>query len=109
MRHVLLGLADRIVGLEEVDEPGQTAGNESKVGGLHPAQILEYEVQEIIQPVVIDGEPAIHIGFARQERGIEEQAGMKFFVMKTHGDMRRLRYLELMAAAVGIYNSQPTA
>ena len=103
VRHVLLRLADGVRLLEALEHQRHAPQHLLHRVGAKGKPVDGEQGEEVPQRRVLEAEPAVHIGLARMQLGIEEQLAVERAVGEPHGDARAARRAgEHVGAAVRV-------
>src|SRR6266446_815342 len=106
VRHVGARTMNGVVLLEsaqELAEPGIDCTEGMARGALH---VPGDEIKKSVDRAALDGEGAVHIGFAGIEARVEEQFAVERPIMKANGDLGSRRTGKHMLPTIGIDDAQ---
>jgi hypothetical protein len=108
MGDVLLGLADRVVLLEALEDTAYIRRKVREPVVLEDFDVASDEVDEIEKTAVFDRQRAIHIGFAGCEPWINKHSTFGRPVVQANGDAWWRTISELACLAAGINQGEIT-
>jgi len=102
MGDVTLGTARRVVLVDPAHHVLEGTGNCLRPGPCAGAQIHHQQVEQVVDPPILDGDGSVHIGFTERKRSIEEECRVEPLVVKAHGYALCAAGTENVGSTIGV-------
>ncbi len=106
MRCVGLGAVDRIVLMDPAQETVQRIDRAAQGMGADPLDVGREDVEKIVERALLEGQRAVHVGFAAVEAGIDDEAMMQSLVVQSDDDASPPAIPDTMTPAGGVDDRQ---
>ena len=106
MRCVGLGAVDRIVLMDPAQETVQRIDRAAHGMGADPLDVGREDVEKIVERALLEGQRAVHVGFADVKVGIDDEAMMQSLVVQSDDDASPPAIPDTMTPAGGVDDRQ---